>query len=665
MRGDPLCPSSQRPRLPALLLVLALLAPSMASGEPGQSENLEQDLLMTSWPGDPEATAVILEDVGEVEFIGDFNLVLKRHRRIKILSRSAYDEWGTVTIPYYARDGGQKVESIEGMTTNLESNGSIASVNLDDESIFEEDVDRTYRRIRFTMPDLRPGCIIEYRYTVQSRGATFLNSWEFGSSQPTRHSEFVATIPDNLEYIMVKRGMTNFTSETTKKAGWSTRLDGYENAIKHGVGQTRYRWTMDDVPAIRDEEFITTTTDYIPRVQFQLSRWSWPGSEGVDVLKDWDAIARDYRDNMRSCPAAEGVAKELVRDITDPRDRMVTIFKYVRQTMSVDRSGVGGNSNLCAAFKARKGTTEDIATLLTTMLRKADLQSFPVLISTRSNGKPIDIYPMATQFNRVLTLVVIDGREYLLDASDPMRPMGLLPMEAMNGSGFVADPDDPRWVDIPAGNSKTVIAARAVISDDGAVSGFLKAASTGYAALAARHELLKESEDEFVARVWTSRFKTGSVDSAKVVGRDSLDVPLVTAVHFSDAATVDPKTHRIYCAPVFGNSAHENPFGPDRILPADFGFTLEKTYTLTLDIPEGYALETIPKDISIVLPDNGGHLTREIEVVPGQIYFHRELVLTKPRFETRDLKPLRECYDRIIAVDSEQLVLVKRSTSGE
>ncbi|TPW17249.1 MAG: hypothetical protein FD129_450 [bacterium] len=620
---------------------------------------------MTSWPDDPEATAVILEDVGEVEFVGDFNLVLKRFRRIKVLSRSAYDDWGTITIPYYAKDGGQKVESIQGMTTNREGDGSITHAHLEDESIFTEDVDRTYRQIRFTMPDLRPGCIIEYRYTVKSRGATFLNSWEFGASQPTRRSEFVATIPDNLEYIMVKLGMTRFSSETKKKAGWPSRLDGYESALKYGVGQTRYSWTMNNVPAIREAEFITTTGDYIPRVRFQLSRWSWPGSEGVDVIKNWETIARDYRDNMRSCPAAEGVAKKLARDIADPRERMVAIFKYVRRTMSVDRSGTGGGANLCAAFKARKGTTEDIATLLTTMLQKADLQAFPVLISTRKNGKPIDIYPMASQFNRVLTLVLIDDREYLLDASDPQRPMGLLPMEAMNGTGFVADPDDPRWVDIPAGNSRTVVAARAAISDEGAVSGFLKSASTGYAALQARHELLEESEDEFVARVWTSRFKTGTVDSATVAGKDSLDMPLVTSVHFSDAATVDPNTRRIYCGPVFGNAAHENPFRPGRILPADFGFTLEKSYTLTLDLPEGYALETIPKDIRFVLPDSAGYLMREVDVVPGQVHFHRELVLARPRFETNHLEPLRQCYDRLIAIDSEQFVLVKHSTAGQ
>ncbi|MDZ4803333.1 MAG: DUF3857 domain-containing protein [Candidatus Eisenbacteria bacterium] len=664
--GRPAVRSATIPFLMAVWVsTILLLTPSLARSGSGWNDISDEELAMTSWPGDPEATAVVLEDVGEVEFIGEFDLVFKRYRRIKILTKGAYEKWGTVKIPYFAKSGSQKVDSIEGTTTNRESDGSQTQARIDSKSIFDEDVNRSVRQIRFTMPDLRPGSIIEYRYTMHSRGGSFLRSWEFGADQPTRSSEFVATIPDNLEYIMVKTGLTHFATEVKKKVGWPSRLSGYESAIKHGVGQTQYSWTMKDVPAIREEPFITTTMDYVPRLRFQLSHWSWPGAEGVDVIKDWETVARDFNDNMGSCPAAEGKVKGITSGKTDPREKMEAILKYVRRTMSWDRGG-GGGSDICMAFKARKGSTEDIAKILTLMLRKSDLQAFPVLVSTRSNGKPITIYPLTTQFDRIMTLVVIEGREYLLDASDPLRPMDLLPMELLNEMGFVADPDDPRWVEIPAGKNRSETVVRATLSEHGVISGVLESSSTGYAALEARHKLGEESEQAFVNRVWSPKFHTGSLDSTRFAGKDSVDLPLVTTVYFSDVQTVNEGSHRIYFEPVLAKVVSENPFpNPRRILPVDLGFTLERAYTLTLDLPEAYALESVPKDINIILPHNGGHLKRKIEAVPGQIRFHRELRLDQPRYDGSDLKALRDCYDRLLAVDSEHIVLVKRAATAD
>ena len=68
-------------------------------------------LELASFPNDTNATAVVLGDIGRVNFADDFALIFTRHRRIKILSKAGYN-WGDYAISYYAKD---HIQSISGL----------------------------------------------------------------------------------------------------------------------------------------------------------------------------------------------------------------------------------------------------------------------------------------------------------------------------------------------------------------------------------------------------------------------------------------------------------------------------------------------------------------------------------------------------------------------
>ncbi len=118
------------------------------------------DLEMKSFPEDSNAAVVILFDLGKVWFSGDFNMTFERHRRIKILTEGGYD-WADVAIGFYAKNKIQWIDDVEGQTISLAADGSVKKAKLDKKSIFNEDVDGARRRVRFTLPALSPGAIIE------------------------------------------------------------------------------------------------------------------------------------------------------------------------------------------------------------------------------------------------------------------------------------------------------------------------------------------------------------------------------------------------------------------------------------------------------------------------------------------------------------------------
>src|SRR5690606_23706838 len=67
-----------------------------------------EDLQFTSFPGDTNASAVILCDYGESKFNNDFHIEFTRHLRVKILNQKGYD-WGTHAVRVYSKDGLERI----------------------------------------------------------------------------------------------------------------------------------------------------------------------------------------------------------------------------------------------------------------------------------------------------------------------------------------------------------------------------------------------------------------------------------------------------------------------------------------------------------------------------------------------------------------------------
>lgn len=409
------------------------------------------DLEMTAFPDDSNATAVILADIGRVRFTDEFNLIFERHRRIKILSEAGYD-WGSFDIPFYAEKGLQRVKKgdVKGHTIFLDEYGKEKRVDLEKESIFEEDIDGQYKRVRFTLPALKPGCVVEYRYKISSSNPTFLRDWAFQTSEPTRWSEFQAEIPDPLEYVMVWQGIGAFDVEESESQPWPHDLIYSGTADFYNLRVTKHRWCLRNTLALREEPFMTTPEDFRAKIRFQLARINWPNQPYTEVMTSWQKLAEELMDSryfgreIKRHKDLRKQAEKLTAHLTDPEEKLRAIYDYVQTTMTWNGEyGIDIDKDLDDAYKTRSGAGPEIALILTSMLQFAGLDAKPVLISTRNHGRVFKQYPMLSQFNYVLTYVKIGDRDHLLDATDPLRPMNILPVDALNECGFLVDEKNP------------------------------------------------------------------------------------------------------------------------------------------------------------------------------------------------------------------------------
>ena len=89
-------------------------------------------------------------------------------------------------------------------------------------------------------------------------------------------------------------GMTQFTVR------WSSSIEpGMQGGRTSGGAETvsaqvqNHRWASENVPAFRNEPFMTSSRDFISRLDFELAGVKWPNQGYKAVADSWQGINND------------------------------------------------------------------------------------------------------------------------------------------------------------------------------------------------------------------------------------------------------------------------------------------------------------------------------------------------------------------------------------
>ena len=126
---------------------------------------------------------------------------------------------------------------------------------------------------------------------------------------------------------------------------------------------------------------------------------------------------------------------------------------------------------LLLAFVMATSGPQDLSSLVAA-LRMAGLDAYPVLLSTRTNGKSQSVYPVVHQFNHIIVLTRIGEKSYLLDAIDKELVPNMIHPESVNGEGLLLNEkrDDPTWVTVIPKRSSETVEIELDIDEDEAVA---------------------------------------------------------------------------------------------------------------------------------------------------------------------------------------------------
>lgn len=664
------------------LLVIFLSFQIVAQKAPLKFGDVSLDeLKMEVYDRDPAASAVVLADFGEsaISFSqsNGFELRFKRICRIKILKKDGYD-WATQLIPVYKQDNvDEKVSGLKGVTFNLE-NGKVVESKLEKSAIFTENVNENWDNVKFTMPNVREGSVIDFTYQVTSPYVFNFQDWSFQTTIPTIVSEYNAYIPEYFEYQKYAQGYVGLKVSDVK-SGRKTitfnskeRGSGFSSAptsfSSHQIeyDEMAYKWVATDVPAFKEEPHMTTYKDYISKLNFELAAIKMPNKPVQTVMGTWENISKELMDSPRFGDVINKpnylnkMIEGMKLDKSDPNKTIASIYSLVRNT--IEWNGYYrflADDNLKKMLEEKRGSSADINLTLVALLRKAGLTSYPIVISTRDHGVIRKQFPLSSQFNYVLASVEHEGRLVLLDATDRSLPIELIPKRCLNGTGLLIDGSSPRWVDLSANiKTRSITESNLEFDQNGSLKGKVVFTKEGYEGHEMRASIFQQGEEKFNGKI--SDLNNWTIHSSSFENKESSSLPLKATyeVSFNEHSSADSQV--IYLDLLSGSRITDNPFKMEkREYPVDFGNAFESITVAKLKLPEGYIVDEMPQPAAVALPGNAGKYIHSISNSAGVLSLTSQFVINKPLFTQLEYPYLREFYSKVIAKQQEQIVLKK------
>jgi hypothetical protein len=598
-----------------LIFISSFLFISYFSASQVQEVTIE-DLQMEYYEQDSSAGAVILYNICNVDLDmvhNDFVLKYTHRLRLKFFDESQFD-WADVKIPYYYKKMGEKenVKIKKAITYNL-VNGKIESTKLSKNDFIEEQTSDYYKQIKFAFANVKPGSIIEYEYEIVSPFKK-VRRWYFQYEIPVMYSEHNAELASFWQYNTLLQGYETPVIDTAyiKKAVGTCSFTNRQNKlIEYSYHKAIYKIAFENIPALEYEEYMKCKEDYVSKIDFQLVKYDIPGFVEETILKAWEEVAEGYYDFFeldKKINIPVELEGKLTKTSLTPEEKTKIILAFVQDeyTWNGENSRIHSQSSK-ELMETKTGNSADLNLHLIRLLRQNDVNAYPLLISTTSNGKVHYPSPFIKQFNYVLPLVSDNKGVFFCDATLKCAPYNLIPEKCLNGHGFLVDKTQSQFIELLdiSQTSSSYVTSCSFNSAMDSVTMDINLRAYGYDALDLREYLIDNDKEGVTKKLFPMEENVQFNYSGKIEEED-YNKPLVLNFRITKGLLV--RNNKIYFNPFICDKITENPFKSiQRKYPIDFRYTYNKKNLVTISVPQGYILESAPETKRIAITNNLVH----------------------------------------------------------
>jgi hypothetical protein len=612
-------------------------------------EATPEELALKSIPNAPGAHAAILL---WTDFQDDVASAHSEYFRIKI-----FDEEGKknadIEIPYIRNYSG--VRDIKART--IRPDGTIVPFEgkVFDKLIVKSKSVRVMAKT-FTLPDVQPGSIIEYRYvTTWPATSLFSTRWVLQRDLP-----------------IVK---ANLTLKPYSDGGFAMYF------LHVGVEKLpqwmrdHYELEVNNVPPFEKEEFALPEAELKPRVEF----FYHVGTLGTEE-EFWKREGKSAAENVESFIGNRSGIKKAVATIVDAGDDSLTkvkkIYARVQQLENLSyakesteqeekRQKHHDNRHVEDVLVNGYGYHGELNRLFVALARAAGLEASSVLIATRDDiffsKQLLDLQ----QLNSEIAVVTINGQPWYVDAGVPNAPFGLLPWSSSGVAGLkLAKKEESSWIKTPDEKKENALTSRdaKLTLEDGILKGTVHVEFVGQEALLHRLDWLHDDETarrksvEDEVKEWLP--EGAKVTLTKLEGSSASDAPIAADLSVELPGLESNAGSRTLLRLSVFEARAKNPFASQTRRSAlyfEYNHVVNDRVELTL--PAGYKVENVPADTKIDLKaflfnnvwKNEGSLVRL-----QRQYETNTLIVGRENYAT-----LRDFFSRMQTADEATLVLRK------
>lgn len=630
----------------------------------------KEEMSMTTYEADPQADAVVLCRLTDVEYTVQTSSYLVDYRekcRIKVLKPNGA-KYAKVTVPYkknmsvgnnitglrtsfmtipmdrisgnsafqeqdgsmsegvFGTDGDEMIEDVKATAFNMEGT-KVVKTSLKKSDIVNKTIDEHNYLVEFTVPNVKEGTVIEYEYTIHSQLFWELRDWYAQCDIPVVFAKLDMNIPNFLIFNIEDHGIQRLTYTCTA-GSMKYKVESDPLANPMSVVTNHYVYVGRDLKGLPKDDFVWNVKDYWAGITAELKQYRLRGMNQMDYAQTWEKI-----DNMlledpalglqlsSHSPLHDELTAAHVADITEQRERMAAVCKLVLDKVKWDGTYrlATTDDNTGATLKRGTGSNADVNMLLIQSLRDAGLQAYPVVLRTRDEGMMPYNFPSISKLNSYVVGVQFqNGSTAFVDASSENGFINALPAQLQVESARLIIPDNKsQWVNLQKlSRPKVTTVIEATLSAQGLLKGKQTTLRSG-------------------------------------IGQETKEEKEISLQGTADASTISFSPYSLL--PI-----RENPFTEDqRQLPVEFPTTESDQVIINITLPEGYAVEDAPKSIAATTPDKG--ISGRLATYPseGKVDVHYQFSINKVAHPNKNYPAIKDMF-ALFTQHSKDVLIVKK-----
>jgi hypothetical protein len=519
--------------------------------------------------------------------------------------------------------------------------------------------------LQIPAPD--PGNIIGYEYEEEEQPMVLQTVWPFQREIPGHELHYSLQLPAGWEY----------------KASWIN----YPEAKPTQGGNNQWEWVVSDVKAIRKEAEMPPIEGVAGQM---IISFFPPGGASANGFSSWLGMGNWYRNLTNGRRDASPEITQQVATITasahTPLEKMKALALFVQHDIRyvAIELGIGGWQPHAASevFAHRYGDCKDKATLLSTMLSQAGIESFYVVINSERGSVTPQVPANVGGFNHVILAIKLPanvtdsslvatiehprlGPLLYFDPTNELTPFGEIGGYLQANYGLLVTTDGGELVELPrqppAMNS-IQRTAKMTLDPTGTLTGEVSETRVGDRASSERWRLrtVTKSADRIkpIEDLLAGSLSLFSITKASIDNLNQTDQPFGFHYTFEARSYAKNAGGLLLVRPrVLGvKSSGILETKEARQFPIEFDGPSRDTDTFEIAIPTGYVVDDLPPAVDADYSFASYHAKTEVN--GNLIHYSRTFEVKELSVPVARAEELKKFY-RIIAGDERNAVVLK------
>lgn len=494
---------------------------------------------------------------------------------------------------------------------------------------------------------------IEYEYTETTSMTMFYPDWnivkDFEIS--TEKSEFEIITPTSIKVRYKSKNIDLIPNETVES------------------NKNHYHISTENIAAFVDEPIGPIDEKIFPHISFapdkfglgdykgDMSSWKGLGKFSYELNKGRDELSDEMKTKV----------KELVKNAPSQEEKIKVLYHYLQENMRYVsiQLGIGGWQTFDAKYVERNkyGDCKALTNFMKSMLSEAEVEAYAALIYTGDKVGDLSSDFSSPDFNHVI-LYVPNGEKdgTWLECTSSDLPPGVVGSSSENRYALLIRPEGGELVRTPKSTKDDNLLISNIsikLTQDGTANIKVDQKATGHQDMRYRYFAFNESEDE-IKKALRHSFSLPSFkikDYTLTPSKETAETQIMLNLEVPKYAARGGK--RMFISP---NPINQLTYVPremtDRKLPIETRYAFSDIDIVTIDIPEGYEVESVPQE-ALTVENDFGKYEIKFEQKGNQLIYTRKMerklfTLPKERYEE-----YRKFLKTVTKTDKMKVVLVR------